>query len=247
MNVLSPSAMICTRDFLTAILYRPTKTLASFSTAKGSRINRLASFLLMPAPISIFNALFRFMPSPPSQRLAHGKQCLGESVCGNAIIEKAARESSNGIENLLTAKVCFVCSEIAVAGCLVPHQPVCAVAAISASHQQLNCAFSRHGSIPLSIFTPQCGQYGIPRISSLAMVPLSVLKLKSVQQFEHSVYGLPVAVWRKIHCPLALGATSAAGSVTMSQRIRSSIEFCAGLVFAHRCFCIARKASSLRI
>ena len=140
--------MICTRDFLTAILYRPTKTLASFSTAKGSRINRLASFLLMPAPISIFNALFRFMPSPPSQRLAHGKQCLGESVCGNAIIEKAARESSNGIENLLTTKVCFVCSEIAVAGCLAPHKPICTIAAISAGHQQLNCTLSCHGTFP---------------------------------------------------------------------------------------------------
>jgi hypothetical protein len=51
-------------------------------------MNRLASFLLMPAPISIFNALFRFMPSPPGQRLAHKEQGFGESVCGNKTFEK---------------------------------------------------------------------------------------------------------------------------------------------------------------
>jgi hypothetical protein len=90
MNVSSPSAMTCTRDFLTAILYRPTKTLASFPTAKGSRMNRLASFLLMPAPISIFNALFRFMPSPPGQRLAKREKSFGKNVRRSTIIVKTA-------------------------------------------------------------------------------------------------------------------------------------------------------------
>jgi hypothetical protein len=53
-------------------------------------MNRLASFLLMPAPISIFNALFLFMPSPPGQRLAKREKSFGKNVCRSTIIVKAA-------------------------------------------------------------------------------------------------------------------------------------------------------------
>nr|DAH76631.1 MAG TPA: hypothetical protein [Caudoviricetes sp.] len=72
----------------------------------------------------------------------------------------------------------------------------------------------------------------MPRISSLANVPLSVLIATFVQQFEHSVYGLPVTAWCKIHRPYTTSATSAAGISEMDCKFFALHPSCISFISA---------------